>query len=92
MADNDDQMEEEKPTTNRRRADDSGRRTKGRGFKETEEELRDAEDRYAGAGGNFDVVDNEEKSGPLRCKYLVSSNSVLLLGTQSLFKSLLLQH
>jgi len=56
-------VEEEEPSRRRTRTDDSGRKTKGRGFKE---QSRDAEERYAGKGGEFEELDDGNKLGPLR--------------------------
>jgi len=46
-----------------RRADDGNRKVKGRGF---QKDVEMAEDRYAGASGRFEVLEDDEKSGPLR--------------------------
>jgi len=43
--------------------DDAGRKIKGRGFKDNSE---DADQRYAGKGGEFEELDDGGKKGPLR--------------------------
>jgi RNA-binding protein 8A len=49
-----------------RASDEASRRTKGRGFQPAQKDVDMAEDRYSGAGGRFEVLDDEGKSGPLR--------------------------
>jgi len=46
-----------------RRADDGNKKVKGRGF---QKDVEMAEDRYSGASGRFEVLEDDEKSGPLR--------------------------
>jgi len=67
VEDEDNQNQTNKNRTSRlrstvNRAEDS-KKTKGRGF---QKDVEMAEDRYSGAGGRFEVLDDEGKSGPLR--------------------------
>ena len=60
-------VDEEEPSRGRRGAktDEAGRKIKGRGFKEQD---RDVEERYGGKGGDWDMIDDGGKAGPLRCE------------------------
>jgi hypothetical protein len=67
-----DEMEEEEDTTKRggrlrsaiNKRDDTGRKAKGRGFSAND----DSDERYSGSAGKFDALEDENTTGPLKCK------------------------
>jgi hypothetical protein len=51
----------------RGKTDDAGRKAKGRGFGRDND--REVDDRYSGSQGKFEIIDDENSSGPIRCMH-----------------------
>ncbi len=59
-------------------SDEGARKTKGRGFQPQQRDVEMSDDRYSGASGRFEVLDDEGKTGPLRCKFRITIRCVFV--------------